>query len=198
MRSAAIGLVALAIVAWPGTSRADDIGTDEDTEEGCILAEVCPETGVRCERDRCDGEDHCPNSMVTCSDEEPGDTCEADAARAGLERRCYGSHDTLYCDPDEKAREGSAPACHANAAAKGLRDECIAPDYATLYCGKVPNAGEDESGAEGERDEADDGSCSLNRRRRSGVGFAFAVFVGAAAVSGLRAWRRRVASERLR
>jgi hypothetical protein len=193
MRPLAVAL-ALVIVAWPTSSRADSIGEEDDgTDEGCVVDDVCPDTGVRCEYDRCRGEDQCPESMVECPDEEPDDACEDDASRAGLEERCVGAHHTIHCARDEKPREGSVPDCHAKAAAAGLSERCVDPDHASVYCGRAEGEGEGEA-ADGET--ADDGGCSLNRSRRAGSGVALAVFVAAAAVTGVRAWRQRSAAQR--
>lgn len=195
-------LVALALVASPLVAHADDTGRDPPRgAEDCVLEEKCPRTGVMCEEDRCNGEEQCPQSQVYCDDEADPQACRAQAEGAGLEERCNSFKGRVYCAASEAPVPGTPPGCAAAARAAGLTDSCLDFEFEMLLCdptevrdrrassaasGGAGGDGSDSSGA------SDEDGCAIRRqRKRAGAPVAFAVFVAAGVVTGLRAWRRR-------
>ena len=184
-------LFALAVVASPLVAHADDVEPPPDGAEDCILEEVCPKSGVLCPEDHCRSSEQCPNSGVYCDDEGEGQGCRNDAERAGLAERCSTPHETLYCNPGDKPIAGSPADCRTKAREAGLFETCIDVDYGALHCDpKEEPSGSGGGSASGGGSE--DSGCAVRRRgKRSGIEVALLVFVGAAAVTSARAWRRR-------
>lgn len=172
----ALATSAVALLITPA-AHADSVEENPDAEEDCTLTDQCPESGVACREivDVCWARRQCPQSAVECGSTFTADVeaCRADATAAGLELRCEESDYALYCQPGEKGEEQT---CHDGARDEGLEERCIDRQFRTIYC----DPAEDESGCAVE---------SVGRRTPGAA--ALAVFLAAAAVTAVRASRRR-------